>query len=379
MKVHITESHLTIETESGKIIRLDAEGRWGTFRQEEKLFRRTLENEVVQKIQHGYQNLDSGQANLIHEQAHAFLAGVLSQSKQAPDSIRWAGTIRDLSVLSERLLESLKWTPEQIGKETFRFQQAYPESIPILPPDRYQNVVVLPARGCPNSQCTFCAFYQGIRFRILSLEEFEDHVRKVSDLLGRAVSNRSGLFLGSASALSLGQKRLLDILEIVSRYFPQFSEDMACFMDPDHSPRRTTAEYAQLRDAGLNMVTLGLETGWSELRRSMNKSADISAVIKTVQTQKAGGMRCAITVLAGLEDPDLNREPDVATHHLTATVDAIQRMELEKHDIVYLSPLDGHSWSAGISQEMEQFREMLQSATKARIIPYLIHRFRYFA
>ncbi|MBF0286678.1 MAG: radical SAM protein [SAR324 cluster bacterium] len=368
----ITNHSLKLKWSEGRIIRLDAEGRWGSFRDDENFYRRTMAGEVVLRQGRGYADCSSEQAEDLHQKILHFLKKVGGAADNPSFPITFYGEQGKHSIFMERVQQALQWTSERYAEEMTRFQNAYPETIEILPPDRYQDLVLLPALGCPNNQCTFCAFYQGQRFRVLNKEAFVEHITRVKALFGKALNGKKGLFLGAASALSMPQKKILECLQMVNDVFGKFPHGIAAFHDADHSPQRKPEDYDALADKGLGHVTIGLETGDPELRKSFHKSADISHLLKVVRDQKSAGIRCAITVLIGVGAQKIEV-------HQTATTQVVEAMQLDKNDLVYLSPLEGTSGAADSDAEMELFRQSLSLVTAAQISPYLITKFRYFA
>ncbi len=368
----ITAHNLKLKWSEGQIIRLDAEGRWGSFRDEDHFYRRTMAGEVVLRQGRGYIDYSPEQAEALHQKILQFLEDVDKAAENPSFPMTFYGEQGEKSVFMERLHKALQWSPAKYAEEMTRFYEAYPEAIEILPPDRYQDLVLLPVLGCPNNQCTFCAFYQDQQFQILHQDAFAKHIERVIALFGKALAGKKGLFLGAASALSMPQKKLVECLQIVNGTFGKFPHGIATFHDVDHAPVRKPEDYAVLADAGLEHVTIGLETGDPELRKSFNKSENIVRLIKAVHDQKSAGIRCAITVLIGVGAQKI----DI---HRTATSHVIQAMELDKQDLIYLSPLEGTMAVAELDAEMELFQQTLSTVTAAQISPYLIDKFRYFA
>ena len=371
-KVRIGPYDLVIEVAPDFAIRIDVEGRWCSFRCGCAFYRRTVDGEVVRRTSGGYDSPDEKTAQKVHSRIVGLLGHLSQGLSNASIEIELYGELATYDLLMQRLMGALRWTPEEYEAEAGRFKDAYPEAVTILPPDRYRDLVVLPALGCPNRGCYFCAFYRGARFHVLSPEEFRDHLSRVASLFGRALGYRDGVFLGCASALSLSQRRLIGVLETVAKILGRRSRGVAAFHDPDHAPRRSVGDFEDLVAAGLGHVTVGLETGLSPLRGKLGKSDDVKAVVKVVRAQKGAGLRCGVTVLVGVGG-SLGAED-----HRRATVEAIEAMELAGTDLVYLSPLSGSLPPPELQREVGLFRKELLEVTSAKVTPYRMERFRYF-
>ena len=278
---------------------------------------------------------------------------------------------RELPALRDRLRVAAQWTAETFAEERRRFAVAYPEPVPILPPHRYRDVVVLPATGCPNHSCTFCDFYRDRPFVALDDAAFEAHLAEVIRLFGRALPQRGGVFLGSGSALSVSDRVLLRRLPRIMERVGPLQRGIAAFHNPDLGKRRTVAQWQALRDAGLVDVTVGLETGLPRLREALHKSPDTARFATSVADIKAAGIDVAVTVLLGVGAP-----ADAAAHR-AATAALIAEMPLDARDRVYLSPLTEALSRTEARAEMRRFRGALR--TDATVGAYLVERFAYFA
>jgi len=373
LKVRIGPGDLALETPTEVFLRLDAEGRWCSFRPGSALHRRTLNGEVVVHDGRSVRILSDDTASDLHETVVLFTAILTDKIENGSVEVTLQDYDDRKALLLDRLRTAAAWTPARYEQEKERFADAYPEPVFILPPDRYRDVVLLPAQGCPHGRCSFCAFYKGRDFRILDSAEFEHHLAAVQRFFGKAIHSRKGVFLGSASALSLPQPALLGVLDKVNRSMGPQTRSIAAFQDPDHSPRRIPEDYRALLEAGLDFITVGLETGLPSLRNALGKNASVERVLEAVIHQKSVNVHCGVTVLVGAGGRT------AAPDHLTATAGVLSKMPLDSRDLVYLSPLKGPLLPAELEREFGRFREALSRAIPAKIVPYHIDRYHYFS
>lgn len=244
--------------------------------------------------------------------------------------------------------------------------------MPILPPDRYRDLVVLPATGCPWGRCAFCAWYRDARFSVLDPAAFEAHLERVAALFGLGAPARDGLFLGSASALSVPDDRLLAHLGRAVARFGPFPRGVSAFLDPDHAPHRTEADWRRLAVAGLTRAVVGLETGDSALRRRLGK-ADPARLVETVRALRAAGLSAGVSVLAG------PGSPADAEAHLRGTAAVVRDLGLGPGDVVYVSPLEGALPEPALAAAAAELEAALRPVTRAKIAPYRMDLYRYFA
>jgi hypothetical protein len=264
----------------------------------------------------------------------------------------------------EALRRAARWTATRHEAARAEASIVHPDGIPILPPHRRRDVIVEPARGCPNGRCSFCAFYRGRGFEILDDASFDAHLARVTGLWGAALSSRDGVFLGSASAASLPDRTLERRLARIRAVLGRRTRAAAGFLDPDRAPRRDRAAWARLREAGLVDVTAGLETGDSTLRAATGKRGDVEGFAGAIAAAKAGGMRVSGTVLLGLGGVE------AADRHREASAAAVATMRLDERDFVYLSPLEGALAPDRLAAEIRAWRAGLAVVTPARVAVY---------
>ncbi len=365
--------HLAIHADPISLT-LDSEGRWRTFRLADRQFRRLVNGKAVEIVDDEPLDLSKNMIHSLHAMITRYLEDLAAKARnhQIPS---YSCNIDDPQVQSLFFQRATDFIKNRIVYITDQYLHAYPEPITMLPPDRYRDLVLLPATGCPQSgKCTFCTLYPNSRFRVLSEEQFDEHVNRVMQLFGSSIFEKTGIFLGSASALSLSQRRLVTILSIINSRLGSFKRGISSFLDPYHAPLRSQTEYGELRELGLQQVTIGLESGSPLLRQKWGKSADLTLLQMTVNTLKESGIRVSLTILTGFH------KKSNFLNHITDTVAFIRSLPLSHHDILYISPLDPSPVSIETSDEQaESLKHEIRKVTTARVVPYFVNKFRYYA
>lgn len=360
-----------VEVQDRLYLRLDAAGRWIAFGEGEAMFRRTVDGRVLRPVGAGFETLTDAQAETVD-------GWVVRRAGELAEALDGIGAARltldgDRAALERALARAACGEKERPAETRRRYDAAYPEPVPILPPHRYRDLVVMPATGCPNHRCAFCAFYRYRPFRVLDDAEFAEHLEAVRDLFGEALAERDGIFLGSASALTIPDEVLVRRLGAVVDAFGAPRRGIASFHDPDRGRSRTVADWARLGEAGLVEATLGLETGLGALRAAQGKSDDVERVVSVADALKGGGLALSVTVLVGLGGEA------AADDHRRATTELLGRMPLAGGDRIYLSPLAGGLAPERLAEEVERWRGALAGRTAARVGDYRIERFAWFA
>ena len=289
-----------------------------------------------------------------------------------------------------RSSESLEYGPsvregqiregERFGVGVREFYQGF-EQGPIRPPSEAHSLLIRVSRNCPWNRCSFCPVYKNARFSIRPVE----HVKQDIDAVRRCV-DRLQLFVGSAGHLAPGSARealaaapdedprawvaavhwvqdglrsvflqdanalmtrtqdLIEILCHLREAFPKI-ERITTYARAHTAATRDVAELKALREAGLNRMHIGLESGsdavLSMIQKGVDKARHIAAGLKI----KEAGFELSEYVMPGLGGRPLSRD------HAIETADAISRIDphfirLRTLAIAPQTPLF-EEWSAG--------------------------------
>lgn len=231
-----------------------------------------------------------------------------------------------------------------------RFQQTYPGSVGILPPDRYRALVVNLTEGCSYNRCKFCDFYKDRPFRIKAPLEFKNHIHQAIQAFDAALPYRRGLFLGQANAASLPTHTLLEALAILQDIFPApltddkgkrrhplGFESVAAFLDHFTRPTRSVAEWTQLRDLGLTRLYLGVESGSKEVLNLLGKPGSPRYIRQLVKHLKQADISLGVIVLSGAGGHPLH------SAHVKGTVELLNSLPLDSSDTIFISELQVRS------------------------------------
>ena len=335
----------------GIAARINSQGYWCSFRVGQHFYRLCMDGSVVVGVD--AVPLSEGQAMAVHK--------------------RYSRWINSISLPDETVVKSRSLSVADYEQLAERYRRVYPEEVVILPPDRYGDIVITPATGCPNRRCTFCAFYREKPYRVLGERALIDHLADVERLYCGKLQGARGVFLGSANALALSQRRLVFCLDQIRKRFGVFKRGVGAFADPDFSAGRTDQQWCELKEKGLRQIVIGLETGWGELREKLGKSGDLTKAFECVKSAKHAGLNVGVTILTGATGPDSSDE------NLHNTIATLIQMALTPGDILYLSPLNDNGFvSKEAIKQQRHFAPALRQATNARVISYQMHRFRYF-
>lgn len=163
------------------------------------------------------------------------------------------------------------------------------------PPSEGRSVIIQATLGCSHNKCSFCAMYRTKRFAI---REFADVAHDI-DAAAAAAPYATKVFLADGDALVIPTERLLPILERIRERFPA-APRVTSYAMPRNLLRKPVAELRRLREAGLDMVYLGVESGDPLLLSKITKGATREDLLAAAANAHEAGIRLSVTVILGL-------------------------------------------------------------------------------
>ena len=186
------------------------------------------------------------------------------------------------------------------------------------PPSEASSLLVQATVGCSAAaagRCFFCnstLFHQTIpekRFRIRPTDEILEDIEIGSREYGSIVEK---IFLLDSNAMIIKTSELTRILKKCYNSFPNLKQ-VSCYACCDDILRKRDEELRQLREAGLKLVFMGLESGDQEVLDLVNKGVTVQEQIDAVVKAKSAGIRTSVTVILGLGGRRLSEQHAVNT------------------------------------------------------------------
>lgn len=186
------------------------------------------------------------------------------------------------------------------------------------PPSEAYSLIVQVTYGCSHNTCAFCSMYKEKRFALRPLEEvLEDfHIAR------RTYRNVDKVFLADGDALVRKASELYVILDTIRELFPE-CQRVTSYASPASIRIRTDEELRTLREKGLTMVYMGLESGCDEVLKLMRKGHGAAEIVEMGQKVRRNGIALSVTAITGLGGPDL------LERHAVETAEAFNAMNPE--------------------------------------------------
>lgn len=182
------------------------------------------------------------------------------------------------------------------------------------PPYEADSLLLEVTAGCTHHKCKFCTLYSDLPFpfRMSPMEDIEGDLLEAQTICHNPASimlaKLQGLprpspiqrvFLTGANPFVLKTEKLLEIASRIQTYLPSV-ESIGCFARITDSQKKTDDELIQLRRAGYNGLTIGVETGDDEALAFMKKGYTAHDILTQCKRLEQAGMEYGFFYLTGI-------------------------------------------------------------------------------
>ena len=231
------------------------------------------------------------------------------------------------------------------------------------PPSEARSLIIQATVGCTHNKCSFCYMYKDDNFIIRPLEDIKKDLIEMSQY----GSYWRRIFLADGDALVLKTSDLLEILKTIKQYYPNI-ERVSSYATAGDINRKSIEELKALRDAGLEMLYIGFESGDDEILRKINKGLTYKDYVSAMAKCKEVGFKTSITIIAGLGGVELMEQNAKGTAKIISETKpdyvSYLTMRIYKNTPLYLDYINGKfnmPNAEEILQEMKIFLENVDS------------------
>lgn len=210
-------------------------------------------------------------------------------------------------------------------------------------------MLIRATRNCPWNKCRFCRTYRGTKFQLRTVEEVFGDIeaaRAISDALkgmaeGKGYDGMLGnveamagnqleyhecvynvalwlraggrtAFLQDSDSLIMRTPELIQVIAFLKKTFPSLSR-VTSYARSHTSARKTLQELQELREAGLDRIHTGMETGYDPLLQYMEKGTTAEQHIVGGRKVQESGISLCEYVMPGLGGRKMSREHALET------------------------------------------------------------------
>ncbi len=163
------------------------------------------------------------------------------------------------------------------------------------PPAEAFSLIFQVTLGCSWNQCAFCEMYSTKKFKVKKEEVIIQEIEKLSKLYPETRK----IFLADGNAMVLSTQKLMTILNTIRKNFSRVTR-VSVYALPADVASKTDDELLQLKEAGLKLIYVGIESGDDELLQLVNKSESFESTVFGLLKAKKAGIKSSVMILNGL-------------------------------------------------------------------------------
>lgn len=233
------------------------------------------------------------------------------------------------------------------------------EGMVYRPPSEANSLIVQVTIGCSHNGCSFCSMYKEKRFRVRDLKDIIEDLEQAKLTYGVVKK----VFLADGDALVLETNKLKVILSKVRELFPQ-CERVGIYATAKDILSKSLEELKELKDFGLGIVYLGVESGSNEILSSINKGVTVNDMIMAGCKIKESGVKLSTTLISGIGGTKKTSEHAIESAKLISAINpdyvGFLTLMLEPGTLIYEEVQKGSFNILTPEEIMYETREFLQ-------------------
>lgn len=198
------------------------------------------------------------------------------------------------------------------------------------PPSEARSLIFQITEGCSFNRCSFCSMYREKEFSEKPLSRVLDEISQAS----LAYPSTQRVFLADGDALYRSTDELINVLDALYQAFPQLSR-VSCYALPNNLISKSKQELTDIREAGLQLIYYGIESGSAEILKCITKGATPEKMITGLNKASTAGIKISATVILGLAGTNYWQE------HIQETAELVNQLNLTYLSTLQLTLEDG--------------------------------------
>jgi radical SAM superfamily enzyme YgiQ (UPF0313 family) len=171
------------------------------------------------------------------------------------------------------------------------------------PPSEANSMIFQITLGCSFNKCSFCNMYRTKEYSERPWEEIKAEI----DMAAKFYPDTRRVFLADGDAINLSKDRMIQILDYLYAKFPAI-ERVSCYAMPMNLLKKKDEELKEMREAGLGMLYVGIETGSDIVLKKVTKGATYKTIVQACQKAKRNGYVLSCMVILGLGGKTYSRQ-----------------------------------------------------------------------
>jgi radical SAM superfamily enzyme YgiQ (UPF0313 family) len=201
----------------------------------------------------------------------------------------------------------------------------------IRPPSEANSIILQVTVGCSHNRCTFCGAYRAPeqKFHIKDERIIAEDIA----FAARYCHRQKTVFLADGDALIIPHKRLLTLCQKIRAELP-WVRRISLYANCRDILKRSAQELAELKQAGVGRIYMGLESGHDLTLKAICKGATASEMIEAGRRVREAGIFLSVTCLLGIGGTQFSRQ------HAEDTATVLNKMRPSQVAVLTLMLLD---------------------------------------
>ena len=183
------------------------------------------------------------------------------------------------------------------------------------PPSEANSVIFQVTIGCSYNKCSFCNMYRTKQYAERPLDELKTEI----DLISAEQPWTRRIFLADGDALNLQTNILQQILEYLYLKFKNL-ERVSCYAMPKNLLQKKDTDLQLLREAGLTMLYVGIESGNDVVLKKITKGATQNGIVQSCKKAKKHGFTLSCMIILGIGGKTYSRQHMIDTARMVSKI-----------------------------------------------------------
>lgn len=163
------------------------------------------------------------------------------------------------------------------------------------PPSEATSAIIQATLGCSHNNCIFCNMYKTKEFKIFNKIKISEHVKQIANLYPMAEK----VFVADGNAFVMPTNNWLKLLADIKSSFPNCGR-ISTYANPKDILKKNNQELEILRQNGLKLLYMGIESGSNRVLDFINKGVESSEIILAGKRAISAGFELSVTIIAGI-------------------------------------------------------------------------------
>ncbi len=164
------------------------------------------------------------------------------------------------------------------------------------PPGEARSAILQATIGCSWNKCAFCEMYTSKNFKIRNIDELKEEISTLANYYKGYVKK---VFIADGDAMVLSFDKMMPVIEEINNKFGRLQR-ISSYAMPRNILSKTDEELIKLREAGLKLLYIGIETGDDELLKLINKGETYNSTLEGILKAHNAGIDTSIMIINGL-------------------------------------------------------------------------------